>query len=81
MTVQRIFLSDEQLWRGIADNTNTMSALVEQQLKMAAVSSTANDSVSRANLVQSNAETISKLQRQYTDYTAELRRRYPSVAE
>jgi hypothetical protein len=77
MTVQRIFPSDEQLWRRIADNTNTMSALVEQQLKMAA----ANDSVSRAKLVQSNAETISKLQRQYTDYTAELRRRYPSVVE
>jgi len=76
MTVKRIFLTDEKLWRGIADNTDAMSALVEQQLKLAEVSSTANDSVSRAKRVQSNAQTISKLQRQYTDYTAELRRRY-----
>jgi hypothetical protein len=73
--VQRLFLTDEKLWRGIADNTNAMSALVEQQLKLAAVSSAANDSVSHAKLVQSNAQAISKLQRQYTDYTAELRRR------
>jgi hypothetical protein len=70
-----MFLTDEKLWRGIADNANAMSALVEQQLKLAAVSSAANDSVSHVKLVQSNAQAISKLQRQYTDYTAELRRR------
>jgi hypothetical protein len=34
------------------------------------------DVIHRAQLMQSNAETISKLERKYREYTDELRRRY-----
>jgi hypothetical protein len=37
---------------------------------------TRNDVIHRAQLMQSNLETISKLERKYREYTAELRRRY-----
>jgi hypothetical protein len=39
---------------------------------------TRNDVIHRAQLMQSNLETISKLERKYREYTAELRRRYPA---
>jgi hypothetical protein len=73
--VQRILLTDEQLWRAIAENTDEMSALVDQQFELA----TANgvlDIGRRANLRQLNAQRINTLQRQYQTFTAELRRRY-----
>jgi hypothetical protein len=52
-----------------------MSALVCRRLELNA-SNTRNDVIHRAQLMQSNAETISKLERKYREYTAELRRRY-----
>lgn len=68
-------LTDEQLWRGIARNTNAMTALIHQQLELAAVN-TISDSIRQAKLRESNAERINKLARNYQEYTAELRRRY-----
>jgi len=68
-------LSDEQLWRAIAQNTNAMTALIHQQLELAAVN-TITDSIRQAKLRESNAERIGKLARNYREYTAELRRRY-----
>jgi hypothetical protein len=38
---------------------------------------TRNDVIHRAQLMQSNLETISKLERKYRECTAELRCRYP----
>ena len=70
-------LTDEQLWRAIAQNTNAMSALVRQQLELADVN-TISDSIRQAKLRESNAEIIDKLARNYREYTAELRRRYSS---
>jgi hypothetical protein len=35
-------------------------------------------SSNRAQLIQSNLETIGKLERKYREYTDELRRRYPA---
>jgi hypothetical protein len=52
-----------------------MSALVYRRLELDA-GKTRNDVIHRAQLMQSNAETISKLERKYREYTAELRRRY-----
>jgi hypothetical protein len=40
---------------------------------------TRNDIIDRAQLMQSNLETISKLERKYREYTDELRRRYPNA--
>jgi hypothetical protein len=67
--------TDEQLWRAIARNTNAMTALINQQLELAAVH-TISDSIRQAKLRESNAERIGKLARNYQEYTAELRRRY-----
>jgi hypothetical protein len=69
-------LTDEQLWRGIAQNTNAMTALIRQQLKLAPAVNTLSDAIRQANLRESNAERIGKLERNYQEYTAELRRRY-----
>jgi len=68
-------LTDEQLWRRIARNTNAMTALIRQQLELAAVH-TISDSIRQAKLRESNAERIGKLARNYQEYTTELRRRY-----
>jgi hypothetical protein len=64
--VQRLLLTDEQLWCAIAKNTDALSKLIHQQLESGAEAKP-----------QSNARTVDNLQRQYQDYTAELRRRYP----
>jgi hypothetical protein len=73
--VQRKLLTDEQLWRAIAENTNEMSTRVDQQLELAMANGTP-DSGRRATLMQLNAQKINTLQRQYQAFTAELRRRY-----
>jgi NAD kinase len=62
-------LTNEQLWRAIARNTNAMSA------------NTISDSIRQAKLRESNAERIDKLARNYHEYTAELRRRYSLDSE
>jgi hypothetical protein len=67
--------TDEQLWRAIARNTNAITALINQQLELAAVH-TISDSIRQAKLRETNAERIGKLARNYQEYTAELRRRY-----
>jgi hypothetical protein len=68
-------LTDEQLWRAIARNTNAMTALIHQQFELAAVNTT-SDTIRQAKLRESNAERIGKLEGNYREYTAELRRRY-----
>jgi hypothetical protein len=75
--MQGVNLSDDELWRAIAQNTNAMSALVHQQLELDAAVNGSSDIVRRARLMQSNVETIDRLQRNYREYTAELRRRHP----
>jgi len=69
-------LTDEQLFRGIARNTNAMTALIHQQLALAPAVNTLSDNIRQAKLRESNAERIGKLERNYRDYPAELRRRY-----
>jgi hypothetical protein len=69
-------LTDEQLWRAIAGNTNAMTALVHQQLELAPAVNTLSDTIRQAKLRESNAERIGKLERNYLQYIAELRRRY-----
>jgi hypothetical protein len=62
-------LTDEQLWRAIAQNTGALSALIEQQLKT-------NRRPRRLRTILAYARTIDALERQYRIYVAELRRRY-----
>jgi hypothetical protein len=67
-------LNDEQLWRGIAQNTGALSALIEQQLKT-------NRRPRRLRTILAYARTIDALERQYRIYSAELRRRYSLESE
>ena len=73
---QRLLLTDEQLWRAIAENTNKMSGLVDQQLELATTINTPDDIDRRTSRMQLNVQTISRLERQYQAFSAELRRRY-----
>ena len=73
--MQCVNLTDDQLWQAIARNTNVMSALVYRRIELDA-GKARNDIIDRAQLMQSNLETISKLERKYREYTDELRRRY-----
>lgn len=57
-------LTDDELWRAISKNTDEMSALFDPS------ATGARFSTSRA---------IDNLEREYQDYAAELRRRYPLV--
>jgi hypothetical protein len=75
--MQCVNLTDDELWQAIAHNTTAMSALVYRRLELDA-GNTRNDVIDRAQLMQSNLETISKLERKYREYTDELRRRYPA---
>ena len=69
-------LTDDQLWRAIAQNTNAMTALIHQQLELDPAINTLSDTIRQAKLRESNAERIGKLERNYQEYTAELRSRY-----
>jgi hypothetical protein len=69
-------LTDEQLFRGIARNTNAMTALIHQQLELDPAVNAVSAAIRQAKLRESNAERIGKLERNYHEYTAELRRRY-----
>jgi len=71
VAVRRSFLTDEQLWRAIAENTTELSNLLDYDAESAPATGAHKDVVRRTRLVQFN-----KLQRQYQVDTAELRRRY-----
>ena len=60
-------LTDDELWRAITKNTNTMSALFELRAKGPAFQTNAMLSISRA---------LDNLEREYQDYVTELRRRH-----
>jgi hypothetical protein len=67
-------LTDDELWRAIAENTNAMSRLVRQQLELDAYMGPADPY--RAYLMRFHLARAGKFQREYQDCTAELRRRY-----
>jgi hypothetical protein len=71
-------LTDDELWRAIAENTNSMSALIREQLEFDSGVGSANDPDSRKKS-RSVLQTIDKYQREYRDFAAELRRRYPAA--
>ena len=64
--MQLMNLTDDELWRSIAENTNAMSRLVHR----------ANDS-NDEYLMRFLLKRADRFQRQYQDCTDELRRRYP----
>jgi hypothetical protein len=69
-------LSDDELWRGIVQNTDAMSLLFEEHRELDA----GTEPNKRADLMRSHLERASQLLREYHEHTAELRRRYPLAA-
>jgi hypothetical protein len=76
VAVRTSHLTDDELWRAIADNTNALSALIEKQcgwdaeLEAPAIVDTLNNI---------NVCRVDTYYREYRDYIAEIRRRYPSI--
>jgi hypothetical protein len=71
-------LTDDALWRAIADNTAAMSVLIEKQFELDAEAG-APDPDTRQKLMLFNVQAIDNYNRQYRDCIAEIRRRYPSI--
>jgi hypothetical protein len=68
-----IKLTNDELWRAIAQNTEAMSSLLHQESELNAGLGDSDDVRAQAD---SNAKCISVLDWQYRAYSAELRRRY-----
>jgi hypothetical protein len=66
-------LSDDQLWRAIAQNTEKLSALIHQQVEL----DDADAAVIHPRMKTDLIRFASKFQREYRQYVDELRRRYP----
>ena len=71
-------LTDDDLWRVIANNTDAMSVLIEKQFELDAEEGT-SDPDSRQKLMLFNVQAIDNYDRQYRDCIAEICRRYPSI--
>jgi hypothetical protein len=74
--VRSLHLTDDELLRAIADNTNAISALIEKQCEW--------DADLEASAIVSTLKSISICRadayyREYRDYIAEVRRRYPEI--
>jgi hypothetical protein len=76
MVKQYLNLTDGELWRAIAENTVAMSLLVQKQLELDSYVG-AKDPVHRVRLMRFHVERANMYQREYQEYAAELRRRYP----
>jgi hypothetical protein len=65
-------LTDDELWRAIHKNTETLSVLVQQQLEL-------NGRPGRLQTMLAHGQTIDALERQYRIYSAELLRRHSAA--
>jgi hypothetical protein len=75
--MRHVKLTDDELWRAIAQNTDEMSELVHQfdtDVRMGTFFLPCARS-------RSYLEAVNKFEREYQEYTAELRRRYLSPPE
>jgi hypothetical protein len=77
-TVRSVYMTDEELWRAIAENTDALSVLIEQQFELDA-GLEASDPNTREKLTFFDVQTIDKYHREYRDFVAEFHRRYPSI--
>jgi hypothetical protein len=66
-------LSDDQLWRAIAQNTQKLSALIYQQVELDDADSGTLHPRARGDLIRF----AGRIQREYRQYADELRRRHP----
>jgi hypothetical protein len=78
VAVRSSHLTDDELLLAIANNTNTFSALIEKHFELDEGSGVP-DPNTRRNLMRFNVQTINNYHREYQEYIAELRRRYPTI--
>jgi len=76
--MQASVTGDDDLLRAIADNTNGLSALIEQQMQLDGGLG-ALDPDNRAKLMLFNVQLIDAYQRDYRRLTNEVRRRYSGM--
>ena len=77
-TVRSVYMTDEELWRAIAENTDAVSGLIEKQFELDAGLGVP-DPNTQQKLMLFNVQTIDKYHREYRDFIAEFHRRYPSI--
>jgi hypothetical protein len=77
-TVRSVYMTDEELWRAIAENTDAISVLIEKQFELDE-GLEAPDRNTQQELVLFNVQTIDKYYHEYRDFIAEIHRRYPSI--
>lgn len=70
-------LTDDELWRGMAENSDAMSQIAKNQIDLAEGRIGMKDPAAGAQLMISNVRQIAHLRREYDNYYSELRRRYP----
>jgi hypothetical protein len=78
VVVRGSHLTDDDLWRAIANNTDALSVLIEKQTELDAESG-ASDPDTRQKLKLLSVQAIDNYNRQYRDFIGEIRRRYPSI--
>jgi hypothetical protein len=76
--VQCVDLTDDELLRAIAANTDAVSDLLHQRAELEAEISGMSDPATRTELMSSYVGTVNKFESEYRTYAAELRRRYPA---
>lgn len=74
--MQRVNLTDDELWQAIAENTHALSVMVAQRHELDAAIAASDDPACRAKLMRLHLDTVNRFQREYRAYTAELRRRH-----
>jgi hypothetical protein len=73
----QVQLTDDELWHAIVQNTDSMSALIHQQVDLETGLAGPCDPSERARLMRANQQQIDRFAREYAAYTAEIRRRHP----
>jgi hypothetical protein len=76
--LQCVNLTDEELLRAIAANTDSMSDLLHQRAELETEISGTTDFAKRAALMNSYMTTVNRFESDYRACAAELRRRYPT---
>jgi hypothetical protein len=72
--VQFVNLTDDELWRAIADNTSLLSKLLYEHLVLEEETSGSNGEIPKSE--PGYLGMVLRCDREYRAYTAELRRRY-----
>jgi hypothetical protein len=74
--MQCVNLTDDELWRAIAANTEAMSELLHKRAELDTQISITTEPVRRSGLISAYLGMVNKFESEFRAYTTELRRRY-----